>query len=73
MSHTTRLPLSSGFSSFLLLPLARWVRDGIQALGQELRRREAIRVLGEAEDRMLADIGVTRSAIEAAVLRGRRW
>lgn len=72
MSHTTRLPLPSGLSSGLLLPLARWVRDGVQAFGEELHRREAIRVLGEAEDRMLADIGITRSAVEAAVLRGRR-
>lgn len=72
MSHTTRLPLSSGFSSALLLPLARWVRAGVQAVGQELRRRQAIRALGEAEDRMLADIGITRSAIEAAVQHGRR-
>jgi uncharacterized protein YjiS (DUF1127 family) len=70
MSYATRLPLPSGLSPGLLLPLARWVRDGIQALDQELSRREAIRVLGEAEDRMLADIGITRSAIEAAVLRG---
>ena len=71
MSHTTRLPLSSGFSAAPLLPLARWARGGLHALGQELRRREAIRVLGEAEDRMLADIGITRSAIEAAVQHGR--
>lgn len=72
MSHTSRLPLFRGASSNPLDRVARAISDGWRAVGLELRRREAIEALGEAEDRMLADIGITRGDIEAAVLRGRR-
>lgn len=72
MSHTSRLPLIRHTSSSPLDRMARVISDGLQAVALELRRREAIAALGEAEDRMLADIGIARSDIEAAVLRGRR-
>lgn len=72
MSHTSRLPLFRGASSGPLDRVARVISDGWQAVGLELRRRQAIAALDEADDRMLADIGIARGDIEAAVLRGRR-
>lgn len=72
MSHTSRLPLFRHASSSPLDRVARVISDGWRAVGFELQRRTAIAALGEAEDRMLTDIGIARGDIEAAVLRGRR-
>jgi uncharacterized protein YjiS (DUF1127 family) len=49
-------------------PIPRIVR----AVAQEVRIRRDARHLEELSDRMLADIGVSRSAIHGAV-RGRLW
>jgi uncharacterized protein YjiS (DUF1127 family) len=49
-------------------PMTRFLR----AIAADLHRRQAMRALMASEDRMLADIGITRGDIEVAVLRGRR-
>jgi uncharacterized protein YjiS (DUF1127 family) len=50
------------------IPIPRIVR----AVAHEVRVRRDVRHLEEFSDRMLADIGMSRSGIDAAV-RGRPW
>ena len=50
------------------MPIPRIVR----AVAHEIRVRRDVRHLEEFSDRMLADIGISRSGIHAAV-RGRLW
>jgi len=59
-------------------PRSLWRRVGdgivrmIEVLAEARRRRRAIRAMQRLDDRMLADIGVSRSGIEAAVRDGDR-
>jgi uncharacterized protein YjiS (DUF1127 family) len=45
--------------------MAKFVK-GVKAVGVSLSRRKAIQSLGELDDRMLADMGLTRSDLRVA-------
>lgn len=49
------------------------IRSAWQAYCKWYQRRAVQHYLSELDDRMLKDIGISRSQIEAAVSRGRPW
>jgi uncharacterized protein YjiS (DUF1127 family) len=66
-----QLPLPwIGLLGFPAMQVGRFIAGVIGRFAAELRYRRAIRDLRQLDGRMLADIGLVRSAIEAAVRGG---
>jgi uncharacterized protein YjiS (DUF1127 family) len=63
-----QLPLAwIGLLGFPVMQIGRFIAGVIGRFAAELRYRRAVRDLRQLDGRMLADIGLVRSAIEAAV------